>query len=104
MGRYIRKTRKNIQLLPLIKYPLLTNKTQKIKKNGWFTFLVDKSLSKNEGKKLFNDLLKSNISKLHSLNLPPHYRRAINKTGKKRAYKKIYIKFAIESRVLEILF
>lgn len=86
------QTRNFGDLLNLIKYPSLTEKSVSLYENRQYTFVVDKSLTKTEIKILFEKLYNVKVTDVNTLNLPSKYRRVGKSIGKKSTYKKIYVK------------
>jgi large subunit ribosomal protein L23 len=79
-------------ILKLIKYPLLTEKSLKLIKLNIYTFIIDNILTKTEIKYFFKIFFNIKIIKLNTLNLSIKKKKIENKIGKKTQYKKIYIK------------
>lgn len=101
-------------LLSLIKYPIYTEKGMYSLKYNTFVFIGDKSLTKCEIKKIFENITKGKIIKINTLILPKKKQTKNNlisiklksKTyllGYQSNYKKIYIKFAEHKILLECM-
>lgn len=79
------------KLLKLIKYPLITEKSYKVKEQNHYTFIGDKNLKKEEIKFLFEKIFNIKIKKINTLILAPKLKRNKKNLGKKAIYKKIII-------------
>jgi len=79
-------------LLNLIKYPSLTEKSINLYSDRQYTFIVDKSLTKVEIKYIIEKIFNVNIISVNTCNLPSKKRRLGKFIGKRSQYKKTYIK------------
>lgn len=79
-------------LLNLIKYPSLTEKSINLYSDRQYTFIVDKSLTKIEIKYIIEKIFNVNIISVNTCNLPSKKRRLGKFIGKRSQYKKTYIK------------
>ncbi len=85
-------------LLNLIKYPLINEKTANLYANNQYVFVIDKSLTKYEIKFLFEKIFNVKIISIKTLMLPLKTKKTIinkgyaKKIGKYSRYKKTYIK------------
>jgi large subunit ribosomal protein L23 len=79
------------QLLRLIKYPLLTEKSIKLQGINQYTFIVDRTLTKTQLKYVFESIFRLNRIQINTCHLPIKKKRVGRFVGKKTAYKKVYI-------------
>ena len=79
-------------LLNLIKYPSLTEKSINLYSDRQYTFIVDKSLTKIEIKYIIEKIFNVSIISVNTCNLPSKKRRLGKFIGKRSQYKKTYIK------------
>ena len=79
-------------LLELIKYPSLTEKSINLYGNRQYTFIVDRSLTKTQIKYIIENIFKVNIIQVNTTILPTKTRRVGKFTGKRSSYKKAYVK------------
>jgi large subunit ribosomal protein L23 len=87
------KTTVNLgDLLELIKYPSLTEKSINLYGNRQYTFIVDRSLTKIQIKYIIENIFKVNIIQVNTTILPIKTRRVGKFTGKRPLYKKAYVK------------
>ena len=90
----------NIQdLLLLIKYPLVTEKSVNLYEKNCYTFLVDKLLTKNQIKEIFEKLFSIKVIKLNTNILPKKKRKTGQKYGFRPQYKKILIKIPFDQKI-----
>lgn len=80
-----------VHSLRLIKYPLITEKTYKLQDKGKYTFIVDRSLNKQQLKYLLENIFAIKIVKINTLVLPIRKKRIGKFIGKKPNYKKVII-------------
>jgi large subunit ribosomal protein L23 len=91
-------TRNLGDLLSLIKYPLINEKSLNLYGNQQYTFIVDKSLTKIEIKYIIEKVFNVTVVRVNTCMLPPKTKKTvINKgygktIGKFSRYKKTYIK------------
>lgn len=79
-------------LLKLIKYPSLTEKSINLYGDRQYTFIVDRSLTKIQIKYIIENIFKVNIIQVNTCILPTKTRRVGRSIGKRSTYKKAYIK------------
>lgn len=80
-----------INLLNLVKYPSLTEKSISLYANRQYTFIVNKSLTKPQIKFVIEKMFDVNIININTCNLPIKKRRVGKFVGKRATYKKAYI-------------
>lgn len=85
-------TRNLGDLLSLIKYPSLTEKSINLYGDRQYTFVVDRSLTKIEIKYVLEKIFNVTILEVNTCNLPIKTKRIGRFTGKKPSYKKTYVK------------
>jgi len=91
-----------LKILGLIKYPLLTEKTFNLFNKNEYTFIVNKSLRKDEMKSSLEKIFNVKILRINSLILAPKFRRVGRFLGKKSTYKKIIIKLKKDDFIPDI--
>ncbi len=91
-----------LKILGLIKYPLLTEKTFNLFNKNEYTFIVNKSLRKDEIKSSLEKIFNVKILRINSLILAPKFRRVGRFLGKKSTYKKIIIKLKKDDFIPDI--
>jgi len=79
-------------LLNLIKYPLLTEKSINLYGQREYTFIVDRSLKKLEIKYILEKIFNVTILDVRTCNLPIKKKRVGKFLGNKACYKKTFIK------------
>jgi large subunit ribosomal protein L23 len=79
-------------LLELIKYPSLTEKSINLYGNRQYTFIVDRSLTKTQIKYVIENIFKVSIIQVNTANLPTKTRRVGKFIGNRPCYKKAYVK------------
>lgn len=79
-------------LLGLIKYPSLTEKSINLYGERQYTFIVDRSLTKIEIKYVIEKIFNVSILEVNTCILPTKTKRIGKFTGKKPKYKKTYVK------------
>lgn len=79
-------------LLSLIKYPSLTEKSINLYGERQYTFIVDRSLTKIEIKYVIEKIFDVTILEVNTCTLPVKTRRVGKFNGKKPKYKKTYVK------------
>ena len=79
-------------LLGLVKYPSLTEKSINLYGNRQYTFVVDRSLTKYQIKFIIEQIFKVNIISVNTCLLPAKKRRVGRFTGNRPLYKKAYVK------------
>jgi large subunit ribosomal protein L23 len=80
-----------INLLNLVKYPSLTEKSISLYANRQYTFIVNKSLTKPQIKFVIEQMFDVSIININTCNLPLKKRRVGKFIGKRATYKKAYI-------------
>jgi large subunit ribosomal protein L23 len=80
------------ELLHLIKYPSLTEKSINLYGNRQYTFIVDRSLTKFEIKYVIEKIFNVTITSIRTCILPQKTRRVGKFVGKRSVYKKAYVK------------
>ena len=79
-------------LLKLIKYPSLTEKSINLYGDRQYTFIVDRSLTKTQIKFIIENIFNVNIIKVNTAILPNKKRRVGKSIGNIPIYKKAYVK------------
>ena len=79
-------------LLNLIKYPSLTEKSINLYGDRQYTFIVDRVLTKTQIKYIIEKIFKVEISQVNTCILPTKTRRVGRFVGKRSRYKKAYVK------------
>lgn len=95
-------TRNLGDLLSLVKYPLITEKSTILYGNRQYTFLVDKSLTKIEIKYVLEKVFNVTITGVKTCILPMKTRRVGRFLGKRSLYKKIFIKLKEGDSIAEL--
>ena len=95
-------TRKLSDLLTLIKYPSVTEKSINLYSKRQYTFIVDKSLTKTEIKFVIEKIFNVKIVGISTCNLPIKKRRVGRFIGNKTAYKKAYIKLQEGDKITDL--
>lgn len=90
------------RLLSLIKYPLITEKSTNLYCNEKYTFIVDKILTKPQIKFAIENIFKTKVISIHTLNLPTKTRRVKGLIGKCTSYKKAIIKLREGYKITEL--
>jgi large subunit ribosomal protein L23 len=78
-------------LLNLIKYPSLTEKSINLYGVRQYTFIVDRSLTKIQIKYILEKIFNVTITSVNTATLPTKIRRVGRSVGKRSRYKKAYI-------------
>jgi large subunit ribosomal protein L23 len=79
-------------LLKLIKYPSLTEKSINLYGNRQYTFIVDRTLTKTQIKFIIENIFNVSIIKVNTAILPTKKRRVGKSIGNRSVYKKAYVK------------
>jgi large subunit ribosomal protein L23 len=79
-------------LINLIKYPSVTEKSVNLYQQNQYTFIVDRSLTKIQIKYVLEKILNVTITDINTNILPSKTRRVGKFIGKRSCYKKVYIK------------
>lgn len=82
----------NNNLLDLIKYPIITDKTTKAIEDNIYVFAVAKKANKKQLKQIIEDIFNVKIKKINTLNEPIKIKKVGKFTGKIKQYKKAIIK------------
>jgi large subunit ribosomal protein L23 len=90
------------ELLNLIKYPSLTEKSINLYGNSQYTFIVDRSLTKTQAKYILENIFNVTIVSINSCHLPLKSRRVGKYVGNRSRYKKIYIKLKTGDRIADL--
>ena len=80
------------ELIQLIKYPLLTEKSTELYKKNQYTYIVDKRLSKPQIKHILELLFNIKILSINTLVEPIKKKKKGKITGTYPIYKKVFIK------------
>nr|YP_011006994.1 50S ribosomal protein L23 [Phaeostrophion irregulare]WAM64281.1 50S ribosomal protein L23 [Phaeostrophion irregulare] len=86
-------------IIDLIKYPLLTDKTDMLVENNQYAFLVDPKITKSDIKTAIEFLFDVKVIKVNSCNLPPKKRTGGKFPGVRPRYKKIMVKLVKENTI-----
>lgn len=79
-------------LLNLVKYPSLTEKSINLYGDRQYTFIVDRSLTKTQIKYIIEKIFNVSILGVNTCILPTKTRRVGKFLGKRPRYKKAYVK------------
>jgi large subunit ribosomal protein L23 len=80
-------------LLNLVKYPYLTEKSVNLYAKQQYTFIVDRNLKKNEIKFVLEQMYKITVIRVNTALIPNKIKRVGKFIGKCSQYKKAYVKF-----------
>jgi large subunit ribosomal protein L23 len=89
-------------LLNLLKYPSLTEKSINLYGDRQYTFVVDRSLTKIQIKYIIEKIFNVNIIQVNTSNLPVKTKRVGKFVGKKASYKKAYVKLKEGETITEL--
>ena len=89
-------------LLNLIKYPSLTEKSINLYGDRQYTFIVDRVLTKTLIKYIIEKIFKVEISQVNTCVLPTKTRRVGRFVGKRSRYKKAYVKLKEGNNITEL--
>ncbi len=89
-------------LLNLIKYPSLTEKSINLYGDRQYTFVVDRVLTKTQIKYIIEKIFKVEISQVNTCVLPVKTRRVGRFVGKRPRYKKAYVKLKEGNNITEL--
>ncbi len=89
-------------LLNLIKYPSLTEKSINLYGDRQYTFIVDRVLTKTQIKYIIEKIFKVEISQVNTCILPTKTRRVGRFVGKRSRYKKAYVKLKEGNNITEL--
>ena len=90
------------QLINLIKYPSLTEKSINLYSNRQYTFIVDRSLTKIQIKYVIENLFNVTITDISTCMIPPKKKRVGKFIGKSPSYKKAFIKLKEGDTITEL--
>ena len=90
------------ELLNLIKYPSLTEKSINLYGDRQYTFIVDRSLTKTQIKYAIENIFSVNITDVSTSMLPPKTRRVGKFRGKRTQYKKAFVKLKSGDTITEL--
>ena len=79
-------------LLKLIKYPSLTEKSINLYGDRQYTFIVDRTLTKTQIKFVIESIFDVSITKVNTAVLPTKKRRDGKSIGNRSVYKKAFVK------------
>lgn len=96
------QTRNLGDLLSLIKYPAITEKSMNLYGNRFYTFIVDRSVTKTEIKYVLEKIFKVTILEVKTCILPVKKRRVGRFFGQKSRYKKTYVKLKEGDSITEL--
>ena len=91
-----------VDLLNLIKYPSLTEKSINLYGDRQYTFIVDRVLTKTQIKYIIEKIFKVEISQVNTCVLPTKTRRVGRFVGKRSRYKKAYVKLKEGNNITEL--
>lgn len=74
-----------------VKNPIISEKAVQLSSLGKYIFLVDKTATKPEVKKVVEGVYKVNITNVHIVNIKPKKRRLGRSIGVKSGYKKAVV-------------
>jgi len=89
-------------LLNLIKYPSLTEKSINLYGDRQYTFIVDRVLTRTQIKYIIEKIFKVEISQVNTCVLPTKTRRVGRFVGKRSRYKKAYVKLKEGNNITEL--
>jgi large subunit ribosomal protein L23 len=90
-------------LISLIKYPSVTEKSVNLYPKNQYTFIVDRSLTKIQIKYVLEKILNVTITNVNTNILPSKTRRVGKFVGKRSCYKKVYIKLKEGDKINDLL-
>lgn len=86
-------------LIEVIKYPLITEKSTKLNEKNFYTFIVDKKTTKETIKQAVEYLFSVKVLEVKTLNLPLKKRRVGKYIGYRPNYKKTIVKLDSNNRI-----
>jgi len=89
-------------LLNLVKYPSLTEKSINLYGTSQYTFIVDRSLTKTQVKYILEKIFSVTIISVNSNILPIKTRRVGRSIGKRSNYKKVYVKLKKGDKIADL--
>lgn len=90
-------------LLTLIKYPSVTEKSINLYNDRQYTFIVDRALTKTEIKFALEKIFQVQILRVNTYILPSKTRRVGKFLGKRSTYKKAYVKLKEGQTISDLL-
>nr|YP_010199026.1 ribosomal protein L23 [Hydropuntia urvillei]UAD88475.1 ribosomal protein L23 [Hydropuntia urvillei] len=90
---------KEKNLLDIIKYPILTDKTTQMIEENKYHFAVRNKANKIDIKQAIEKLFNVKVKKINTLNVKPKKKRIGKKIGYKKKYKKAIIKLYNQYRI-----
>ena len=90
------KQKKKRNLIDIIRYPIITDKTTKKIENNVYCFKVTKSSNKNEIKLAIENIFNVKVKKVNTINNPPKKKTVGKFKGKVAGYKKAIVKLQTE--------
>jgi large subunit ribosomal protein L23 len=90
-------------LLALIKYPSLTEKSINLYNDRQYTFIVDRSLTKIQIKYIIENIFNVKIISINTCILPIKTRRVGKFVGNRSTYKKAYVKLKEGQTIADLL-
>ena len=87
------------QLLDLIKYPIITDKSTRNLEQNQYSFLVTKKATKPEIKEAIQLFFNVKVEKVNTLIQPVRKKRLGRTFGYKAQYKKAIVRLAAEDRI-----
>ena len=94
---YIQSTQKD--LLDIVKYPILTEKTIRLIEQNQYSFAVDPKANKSVVKAAVEELFDVKVLSVNTSLLPLRKRRVGKFIGKKSRYKRAIVKLASEDSI-----
>lgn len=89
-------------LLNLVKYPSLTEKSINLYGDRQYTFIVDRMLTKTQIKYIIEKIFDVEILQVNTCTLPVKSRRVGRFSGKRPQYKKAYVKLKEGNNITEL--
>lgn len=89
-------------LLKLVKYPSLTEKSINLYGIQQYTFVVDRSLSKLQIKYIIEKIFSITVISVNTATLPTKMRRVGKFIGKRPKYKKAYVKLKEGDKITDL--
>ena len=91
-----------IDILPLIKYPLFTEKSYKLYDMGKYSFIVDRRLTKKDLKFFFEKIFEVQVLKINTLKMALKKKRVGKFKGIKPQHKKVIITLKRGHKIKEV--
>lgn len=80
------KKKSIFQLIDLLKFPVISEKSMKLLELNHYSFVVDRKITKPEIKKVIEFLFEVNVKKVNTLTLPIQMKRRTTKKGLQTGY------------------